>query len=146
PPLALADTELAMRALDRGDYISAYRQLDALARAGDPVAQYNLGFMYYGGEGIPQDDQQAFYWFNRAARSGHAPSQDVLAYMYNHGRGVEQDKIRAYVWYSIAAANGIFLAESIRDKLARELGNVEQIQADIMVEDYLKHYQSRTDD
>lgn len=143
PPPAFPDTELAMQAYERGDFISAYQQLDSLAQAGDPVAQYNLGFMYFGGDGILQDDDRAFFWFNRSARAGYAPSQDVLAYMYNHGKGVNPDKLRAYVWYSIAAFNGIFLAQSIREKLSHELGSVERIQADLMVDDYMKHYQSQ---
>ncbi|MCG8325150.1 MAG: sel1 repeat family protein [Thiotrichales bacterium] len=146
PLYAYPENDLAMRALEQGDYISAFQQFDVRARAGDPIAQYNLGFMYYGGEGIDQDETQAFYWFNQSARAGYAPSQDVLAYMYNHGLGVDRDRVRAYVWYSIAATNGIFLAESIRKKLFKELGSVEQIQADLMVEDYMKHYQGQADE
>lgn len=137
-----ADTDLAMRALEHGDIISGYQQLNNLALSGDPIAQYNLGFLYYTGNGIPVNEEQAFFWFNLSARAGHAPAQDVLAYMYNHGKGTEKDKIRAYVWYSLAASNGIFLAQGIRKKLSQELGSIEMIQADLMVDDYMKHYLS----
>ncbi len=145
PPPALADTDRALIAYEQGDITTAVRELEKIAKQGDPVAQHHLGFIYFNGEGLGQNDKKAFYWFNQSARRGYAPSQDVLAYMYNHGRGVEPDKIRAYVWYSLAASNGIFLAQSIRKKLSEELSSIEMIQADLMVEDYLKTYRGKTE-
>ena len=37
------------------------------ADQGHADAQYNLGFMYANGEGVPQDYVQAYLWFNLAA-------------------------------------------------------------------------------
>ena len=146
PLTARADMALALRALEQGNHVAAYHELSHLALAGNPAAQYNLGFLYFQGTGVRQDERKAFYWFNHSARSEYAHAQDVLGYLYNHGLGVERDRMRAYVWYTVAAANGIFLAESIKEKLARTLKASERIQADLMVEDYLKHYQSETND
>ena len=44
--------------------VSACRHL---ADKGDAGAQGNLGFMYYLGQGVPQDYVQAHVWFNLAA-------------------------------------------------------------------------------
>lgn len=37
----------------------------------DAEAQFNLGFMYYLGEGVAQDDVHAHMWLNLAAAAGH---------------------------------------------------------------------------
>ncbi len=37
------------------------------AEQGDANAQYNLGSMYYDGQGVPQDYAQAHMWYNLAA-------------------------------------------------------------------------------
>ena len=37
------------------------------AEQGDAGAQYNLGFMYFNGSGVPQDFVQSYFWFGLAA-------------------------------------------------------------------------------
>ena len=37
---------------------------------GDADAQYNLGYMYYNSEGVPEDYVLAYMWFNLAAAQG----------------------------------------------------------------------------
>tara|TARA_Y100001934_G_scaffold263474_1_gene339234 strand:+ start:146 stop:286 length:141 start_codon:yes stop_codon:yes gene_type:complete len=41
-----------------------------MAEAGDPGAQYNLGFNFVQGKGIARDLVQAYFWFELAARQG----------------------------------------------------------------------------
>ena len=38
---------------------------------GNAKAQYNLGFMYYKGQGLPQDFVIAYVWFNMGATNGN---------------------------------------------------------------------------
>jgi TPR repeat protein len=40
------------------------------AEQGDNVAQYELGNMYRGGEGVPQDNVMSHVWYNIAAANG----------------------------------------------------------------------------
>ena len=40
------------------------------AEQGEASAQYNLGFMYNNGEGVPQDDKTAVKWYTLAAEQG----------------------------------------------------------------------------
>ncbi len=93
------------------------------AEQGDPEAQFNLGVMYYEGEGMPQSDVKAARWYRKAAEQGHAIAQFRLGYMYFYGRGVPEDHIKAYAWWSFAGM-GYEDFRELRDKL-RELPTAE---------------------
>ena len=48
--------------------------LRSLATEGDAAAQFDLGFMYRNGEGVPQDNGEALRWYRLAlflSRCGH---------------------------------------------------------------------------
>jgi hypothetical protein len=45
-------------------------ELRARAEQGDADAQFYLGVMYTNGRGVPQDDVQAYMWFNLSAALG----------------------------------------------------------------------------
>lgn len=68
---AWADFEAGMQAFDRRDYRTAVQELQPLANAGDPYAQYMLGRLYLVGNGVLQDYVEAHKWFNLAAAGGH---------------------------------------------------------------------------
>jgi|GEM_PF-1857643 len=48
------------------------------AEAGEPWAQYTLGYMYYYGHGLRQDRQTAKRWIESAAAKGYAPAQQAM--------------------------------------------------------------------
>ena len=82
-------------------------EIDALrvrAEAGDAEAQYNLGFRYATGRGVPQDDAEAARWYRLAADQGHVGAQNNLGVSYAKGDGVPQDDIEAHMWANIAVA------------------------------------------
>lgn len=81
---------------------------DALKKAehGDANAQYNLGFMYLIGLGVPQDHEQALDWSTKAAEQGIADAQYLLGLMYTPGHGVPQNDKQAIYWYTKAAEQG----------------------------------------
>lgn len=56
-------------------------QLQQAAEAGDPDAQYALGYMYYYGKNVPQDSQQAKNWIKRAAVQGQDQANKALSMM-----------------------------------------------------------------
>ena len=41
------------------------------AQAGDAQAQFDLGVMYFYGEGVRQDREKAVYWYCKAAEQGY---------------------------------------------------------------------------
>jgi TPR repeat protein len=66
-----------------------------LAEEGDSEAQFDLGYVYEEGDGVPQDDAEAARWYRKAAEQGNADAQFNLGYMHREGRGVPQDFVEA---------------------------------------------------
>ena len=52
-----------------------------LAEQGDADAQYNLGYRYVTGIGVPQDRAEAVRWLRLAADQGHTQAEDFLGRM-----------------------------------------------------------------
>ncbi len=109
---AWADFDAGVAAYDSGDYETAFREFKTLAEQGNAHAQFNLGYMYHKGEGVPQDDAEAVKWFRMSADQGYAKAQNALASMYREGRGVPQDYREAVKWRRLAADQGY--AEALR--------------------------------
>jgi tetratricopeptide (TPR) repeat protein len=76
------------------------------AEQGEAQAQFNLGWLYYTGQGVTQDYRQAADWFRKAAEQGFAKAQYNLGLMYGTGQGVAQDYIEAHKWWNIAGGGG----------------------------------------
>jgi Sel1 repeat-containing protein len=76
---------------------------DAALR-GEPESQFQLGFLYFRGEGVTQDFVQAADWYRKAAEQGLSKAETNLAVMYAQGQGVPQDHVTAYMWFSLASA------------------------------------------
>ena len=74
--------------------------------AGSPGAQYELAQRLFEGRGLPQDQQAAAVWFERAASSGLAPAQYRIGALYQKGVGVGRDAALAKHWYVRAAEAG----------------------------------------
>jgi len=87
----------ALAAYEKGDYKTAMRLLKPLAEQGFALAQFNLGFMYESGHGVPEDDKQAVKWYRLAAEQGYASAQSNLGVMYGNGNGVPEDNVLAYM-------------------------------------------------
>ena len=126
------------------------------AEQGDAEAQYFLGWMYYKGQGVPQnyeeaakwtrkaaeqgrawaqynlgvpqDYVEAAKWYRKAAEQGDAEAQHNLGVMYYNGEGVPQDFIESYAWVLLAKADGD--KESLRE--LREL--ISSIEEDLTAE------------
>ena len=76
--------------------------LQLRAEQGDVEAQFNLGLMYFHGDGVPKDAGQAASWLRKAAEQGHAEAQYNLGLMYAKTR----DDGEAVLWYRKAAEQG----------------------------------------
>ena len=73
------------------------------AGKGDAIAQYNLGRLYFNGQGLPEDAAEAVKWFREAAKQNLGWSQHALGVCYAFGRGVAKDDEAAVMWYRRAA-------------------------------------------
>ena len=101
-----AGFEEGLAAFYRFDYRTALAEWRPLAEAGDPDAQYQLGIMYYRGEGVVQDYREAAAWYRSAAEQGDTEAQLNLGLMYAQGLGVSQDYVQAYKWFDLAMLYG----------------------------------------
>ena len=92
------------------------------AQKGNAEAQFNLGYMYRAGQGVPQDYAQATKWARLAADQGYASAQYILGLVYLFGQeGVPQDYVQAHMWLNLAAAQGNADGEKNRDLLAKRM-------------------------
>jgi TPR repeat protein len=99
-------TESARPPLDIQERAIALKLMKEFAEFGDAAAQFNLAVAYEFGLGVPQDDEQAVYWYRKSAEQGLALAQSGLGVMYAKGKGVAQDSKLAAHWYAKAAEQG----------------------------------------
>jgi TPR repeat protein len=83
-----------------------YGQLVLNARAGNPMAQSELGYMYANGIGCQFDFEQAHYWFSMACSQNYPAGAYNLASSHEHGEGTHQDSVTALTYYNWAAESG----------------------------------------
>jgi len=70
-------------------------------------AKYYLGFMYWHGQGVRQNYEEAVKWFRDSADSGHNDeAQYWLGNAFFSGQGVKQDNEIAEIWYRYSAEQG----------------------------------------
>jgi TPR repeat protein len=110
-PAAAGPIEDAMVALKRKEGDKALSLLLPLAKAGNAVAQFNLGAMYDYALGVPNNDREAAQWYLKAAEQGHADAQFRLGFLYAEGRGVNKDYKQAMEWDLRAASQGSAMAQ-----------------------------------
>jgi hypothetical protein len=110
---ASADFQKGAAAAQRGDYATALREWTPLAEQGNAVAHYNLGFMYYNGQGVLQNNKIAVKWYRLAAEQGNADAQTILGVMYHCGHGVPQNNKTALKWSRLADEQGNASSQSI---------------------------------
>jgi TPR repeat protein len=90
------------------------------AGQGDVDAQYNLGIMYYHGEGVKKNMEEALLWFHRAAEQDDPDAQYNLGFMYGRGEGVAKDQERSMQWFMKAAELGHAGAKEILEKMMKK--------------------------
>lgn len=76
------------------------------ASEGDAGAQYDLANMYYTGNGMEKNYNEAAGWYRKAADHGVVPAQVALGTMYSNGEGVDQDYNQAVKYWREAADHG----------------------------------------
>jgi len=98
--------KLGSTCLEKDYALKTFEWYQKAATQGNATAQYNLGFMYATGEGIPIDDSKAIEWYQKAAVQGNADAQTNLGARYMIGDGVPKDAVKGMEWLRKAAAQG----------------------------------------
>ena len=117
--------EDGVAAYERKDYVTAVKLFRVAADQGDSFAQFNLGLMYYEGQGVTQDYKEAVKWLRLSADQGYASAQYYLGVMYANGQGVTQDDIKAHMWLNISAMAGNEKAKTARDIVAKKMSQTQ---------------------
>jgi hypothetical protein len=69
----------------------------------DAEEQWILGQRYEIGDGVPQNDETAVYWYRKSAEQGNPEGQWQLGLMYEFGEGLPENKKEAAKWYRKSA-------------------------------------------
>jgi hypothetical protein len=88
---------------DAKKYQEAFPKLKAAAEQGHKKAQYRLGRCYDKGNGVEEDNKQAFAWYLKSADQGFAKAQYQVGKSYKNGEGVTEDKAKAFDYFTKAA-------------------------------------------
>lgn len=117
------NTTIASSACIGNAYLQKYgcsmQRIQKAARAGDPDAQYALGYMYYYGVGTISDKQTAKQWIGRAAGQGQ-PLAVKAEQLMSGGQGL--DSLHRY------HANGL-ISNSSRARQANSYTPTPSVQA-----------------
>jgi len=125
---AMADTKAGYDAWMAGDHAAAVAQWRPLADKGDADAQYNIGYAYSRGQGVPKDTRIAQSWFEKAAQQGHAPSQIMLGLaLFQNG-----ERERAMPWIRRGAELG--------DPRSQYVLGTAHFNGDLVQKDWVKAY------
>jgi hypothetical protein len=116
--------------------------LRKLAERGDADAQWDMGYRYHNGQGVPHDDAQAVRWFQRAAVQGHVNAQATLGAYYWAGRGVPKDLGQAYFWSAVALHQGDRDSESRLRGLALQMTREQVAAAQQQADDWLRQHRA----
>jgi len=73
----------------------------------DAESQFQMGYIYYRGEGIPKNNDLAHSYFKLAADQGHSEAQRYLGLFYVQGWGsVPKDAKQAISYWTASAKQG----------------------------------------
>jgi TPR repeat protein len=110
PPAAADSLGDGLQAYEAGRFGQALQLLTPLANQSNSQAQFRLGMMYFQGQGVPEDEKLAVYWFKKAATQGNANAMFELGNVYLLGRQaallVPDPDREAALWYFQAASAG----------------------------------------
>jgi TPR repeat protein len=94
------------RARDPAKDAEAQKWLRLAAAQGNGKAEDRLGWIYYHGNGVPQDYVEAANWYRRGAEHGNLDAMTRLGNMYRKGEGVQRDLDEARRWTNKASEIG----------------------------------------
>ncbi|MCD6027034.1 MAG: Sel1 domain protein repeat-containing protein [Solimicrobium sp.] len=89
---------LVLKLIEQKKFSEALPVLQKLANEGRPVAQYQLGRLFYYGVAVAQNFERAIGWFYKAARQDSADACNKIAVMFRDGQGVERNERMSVAW------------------------------------------------
>jgi TPR repeat protein len=96
----------AIGLIEAKHYAETIPDLRSLAEAGQPIAQFWLGYLYYKGWGVPQDMETALTWSKAAAEQGLPFAQQVAGVLLMDPKRSAADHGLGTLWLNFAAKQG----------------------------------------
>jgi tetratricopeptide (TPR) repeat protein len=84
--------EMGARRMAEEDYDTAFEYYTKAAELGDAAAHYQLGYMYYNGEGVEKDEEKRVYRWEKAAIGGHPRARHNLACCEERNGNMEREQ------------------------------------------------------
>ena len=85
------------------NYSKALELFRRAAAHGNAEAQYQIGFLYDFGDGVPKSTEEATKWYRQAAENGYAKAQFELGARHAGGTDAKKDYAQALHWFRKAA-------------------------------------------
>lgn len=82
------------------------KNIMALAKKGDAVAQNEVGGWYYRGRHVRQNYEEALQWWSKSAKQGNVEAIGNMGLCYQTGHGVGADSLRAVKLYQRSIKDG----------------------------------------
>ena len=85
--------------------------------------------MHFHEQGVPQNSQEAFKWYQIAANHRNSKAQKALGELYEKGEGTTKDYVLAYMWYelydsyvltSLSNENKPYFKDQLKNKMTPE--------------------------
>ena len=88
---------------DAKNYTAAFPKLKAAAEKGHKKAQYRLGRCYDKGNGVAENDEEAFKWYSKSAAQNYGKALYQVGKCYKDGEGVEKNHQKAFEFFTKAS-------------------------------------------
>lgn len=126
PPMPLYDSRLA----PPDTTPEGLARLTDAARSGDPVAQFQAGWLLLERDDAAHRDLvRAAELLHAAADAGLPAAMANLGWMYFEGRGLPQDYVLGYMWLVLASSAGLRDAVALNASLSRGMLAAQVIEA-----------------
>ena len=122
-PATAQNFDQGLEALKAKDFATAFREFEPLANQGHAESQYIIGELYFSGDGVDKDPDEAIKWFQKSAAQGYRYGQYRLGMRYFMGDAVKRDLDKARLLLRKAAeqehAGGMWALQifSAKDKV-----------------------------
>ncbi len=112
-PHALADEKSeAQEYFDQGmieyekeNFEKSHELLEKSAEMGHGDAQYQMGVLYYKGQGVAKDNEKAAFWYGKAAKQGIKNAQNSLGNLYDESKkSITENAGKASDWVENTAS------------------------------------------
>ena len=115
-----ANNDIGYKFYEKGNYKKALKVWIVESEKGNKEATYNIGLLYFFGNGVQKNLSIAFDYCRKAAFMGSSRAQNNLAFMYMKGLGVDKSYVDSYAWSLVAIKYG-YNSQGMRDDVRIQL-------------------------